>query len=121
MGIVRKILGEETPIKGDLLSIKDSVEDELSNSEEYVKEKEEITTEKLIPRGIEMFVRVTDYDKILSQLKRFEVVIERLEEIERMHTDLQDVHDKFTERIESTLTEMEEIKDELGTKFSPTR
>lgn len=121
MGIVRKILGEETPTKEDLLSIKDSVKEELSDSEEYIKDKEELTTEKLIPRGIEMFVRVTDYDKILSQLKRLETVIERLEEVERMHTDIQDVHDKFTEKIEGTLTEIEEIKEELGAKFGPVR
>jgi|GEM_PF-6082171 len=127
MGIVRKILGEETPTKGDLLNLKDTVEDELSDSEEYMKKKEKkatrenMTTDKLIPKGIEMFVRVTDYDKIVSQLKRLETVIEKLEEIERMHSELQDVHDKFTERLEGTLTEVEEIKEELGNKFGPAR
>ncbi|MBR9689933.1 MAG: hypothetical protein GOV01_03490 [Candidatus Altiarchaeota archaeon] len=123
MGIVRKILGEETPIKKDLLTIKDSVEGELSDASEALSmdKEEELTTETLIPKGIEMFVRITDYNKIVSQLKRLESVIDKLEEIEGMHSELQDVHDKFTERLEVTLTEVEEIKDALGSKFGPVK
>ncbi|TRO61921.1 hypothetical protein E2P64_00080 [Candidatus Bathyarchaeota archaeon] len=119
MGIVRKILGEEKPTKEDLLTIRNSVEEEISDERMKRVEDEEVTSEDLIPKGIEMFVRLSDYNKIVSQLKRFDAVIERVEEIERMHTELQDVHDKFTERLETTLTEMEEIKEELSSKLGP--
>lgn len=119
MGIVRKILGEEKPTKEDLLTIKDSVEEEIAEERVIRPREAEMTSEDLIPKGIEMFIRLSDYNKIVSQLKRFDAVIEKVEEIERMHTELQDVHDKFTERLETTLTEMEEIKEELEGKLGP--
>jgi hypothetical protein len=123
MGIVRKILGEEKPTKEDLLTIRESVEEEISGGKKTMRKadtgEEELTTDKLVPRGIEMFVRLSDYNKIVSQLNRLEAVIERIEEIERMHTEMQDIHDRFTERLEGTLTEMEEIREELGSKLGP--
>lgn len=134
MGIVRKILGEEKPTKEDLLTIKDTVEGEVSGERKMaqkerskgkerarkVVEKEELTTKDLLPKGIEMFVRLSDYNRIISQLNRLEGVIDRVEEIERMHTEMQDVHDRFTEQLEGTLIEMEEIREELNSKLAPT-
>ncbi len=111
MGIVRKVLGEESPTKEDLMSIKETVENEVENAPE------EDTVGELIPTGIEMFVRVSDYSKIVSQLKRLGTVIERLEELERMHSEMQEIHDNFTEKLESVLGEIEEVKEELHTKF----
>ncbi len=116
MGIVRKILGDEKPTKEDLLTIKDNVEEEIAEEQ---KKQEELKSEDLVPKGIEMFVRLSDYNKIVSQLKRLDTVIDRIEEIERMHTELQDIHDKFTEHLETTLTEMEEIREELSSKLGP--
>lgn len=114
MGIVRKILGEEKLTKDDLLTIKDNVEEEISSSEKVVPKKIE---KPRAPKSVEMFVRLEDYNIIASQIRKFEGVIEKLEELERMHTELQDIHDQFTEKLENALTEIEEIKEELTSKL----
>lgn len=117
MGIVRKVLGEEAPTKEDLMNIKETVENEVESSEE----KPNDTVGELIPTGIEMFVRLSDYNRIVSQLKRLEGVIDRLEELERMHSEMQEVHDNFTEKLESVLGDIEEVKEELHSRFGAIR
>lgn len=117
MGIVRKILGEEKLTKDDLLTIKDNVEEEISGSEIVVPKPIVEKSRPTVPRSVEMFVRLDDYNTITSQIKKFGGVIEKLEELERMHTELQDIHDQFTEKLENTLTEIEEIKEELTAKL----
>ena len=116
MGIVRKILGEEKLTKDDLLTIKDNVEEEISESEIAAPKPVEKPRPRT-PKSVEMFVRLDDYNTIASQIKKFGGVIEKLEELERMHTELQDIHDQFTEKLDNALTEIEEIKEELTSKL----
>ena len=114
MGIVRKVLGEEALTKNDLMNIKESVEGEVNESNNTPIEEEQ---EEYVPSGIEMFVRISDYNKITRQLKRLESAIGSMEELERMHSEMQEIHDNFTEKLESVLGEIEEIKEELHSKF----
>ncbi len=100
MSILKEVLGDE--------------EKAADRSDEPVKEKEnEITTEDLIPKGIEMFVKLDRYKEIVAQLKRLQNIIDRLEELEKMHMELQELHEKFLDQLENTLGEVEEIKDRL--------
>ena len=114
MGIVRKVLGEEALTKNDLMNIKESVEEEVSEVSNTQTDEE---VEEYVPSGIEMFVRISDYNKITKQLRRLENVIGSMEELERMHSEMQEVHDNFTEKLEVVLGEIEEIKEELHSKF----
>ncbi len=116
MGIVRKILGEETPTKEDLLSIKDTVETEIKSLPQQIKRAEKVVTKKS-KKNIEMFVKLDDYNDLVFQLKKLTGVIEKVEEIERMQAEIQEIHDQFTEKLESTLTELEEVKEELSSKL----
>jgi predicted nucleic acid-binding Zn-ribbon protein len=113
MGIVRKILGEETPTKEDLLTIKDNVEEEVAKASEKIKKKE-FPKQKKGKKNVEMFVKLEDYDEMISQFRKLDSVISKVEEVERMQTELQEVHDQLTEKLESALTELEEIKEELS-------
>ncbi|HDR53686.1 MAG TPA: hypothetical protein ENN60_03390 [archaeon] len=120
MGIVRKILGDEKLTKTELISIKDEVRDTSDGCEENREDfqpREELTTSDLIPKGIEMFVRIEDYKQIVTQLRRLDTIVEKLEELEKAHTEIQDINDKFTEQLELALSEMEEVKEELGDKL----
>ncbi len=114
MGIVRKILGEEETLKKeDLKAMKGEIEDETPAPSK----EEEKVVEEMIPSGIEMFVRVNDYKSIVSNLKRLEGIIDRIEELERMHSEIHDMQSKFSEEMENVLSEIEEIKEELGEKL----
>ncbi len=121
MGIVRKILGDEKLTKTELISMKDeetredsSAFESSSSFEKREGSGEKITTEDLIPKGIEMFVRLDDYKSIVNQLKRLDGVIERLEELEKSHSEIQEINDRFVEQLEHALSEMEEVKEGLG-------
>lgn len=117
MGIVRKILGEETPTKEDLLTIKDNIEEEIADSKPSKIKKSKAPKRKQSRKNVEMFVKLEDYNELVFQIKKLESVIGKVEEIEKMHTELQDIHDQFTEKLEVTLTELEEIKEELGSRL----
>lgn len=121
MGIVRKILGDEKLTKTELINIKENESEELKdlkfsiqNTTDSKKSDNNLTTADLIPKGIEMFVRLDDYQSIVNQLKRMDTVIEKLEELEKSHSEIQEINDKFVEQLEFTLTEMEEVKEGLG-------
>ena len=121
MGIVRKILGDEKLTKTDLIAMKDEENakkevDAFESTSSFSKREptENVTTDDLIPKGIEMFVRLDDYKNIVDQLKRLDGVIERLEELEKSHSEIQEINDKFVEQLEHALSEMEEVKDGLG-------
>ena len=118
MGIVRKILGEETPTKEDLLTIKDHIEEEISVASKLSKiKKADSPKRKRAKKNVEMFVKLEDYNELIFQVKKLESAIEKVEEIEKMHTELQDIHDQFTEKLEVTLTELEEVKEELSSRL----
>ncbi|MBR9681698.1 MAG: hypothetical protein GOV00_02775 [Candidatus Altiarchaeota archaeon] len=125
MGIVRKILGDEKLTKNELINMKEEETSRKevggsadfgapSSFEKVERATENVTTSDLIPKGIEMFVRLDDYNKIVSHLKRLDTVIERLEELEKSHSDIQEINDKFVEQLEHALSEVEEVKDGLG-------
>lgn len=130
MGIVRKILGDEKLTKTDLISIKDEEKAEADKGPKKVTEfeskksaklkseaEEPLTTSDLVPKGIEMFVRIDDYKAIVSQLRKLDAIVSRLEGLERAHAEIQDINDKFVEQLEMTLGDIEEVKDHLGTKL----
>ena len=121
MGIVRKILGDEKLTKTELINIKDNETEEsrdlafgTQDSTEIKGKTKNLTTADLIPKGIEMFVRLDDYKSIVNQLKRMDTVIEKLEELEKSHSEIQEINDKFVEQLEFTLSEMEDVKEGLG-------
>ena len=134
MGIVKRILGdaEETPTKTELETIRSVNERVISESidrrsepvrkiEEPAEVEESTAVDELIPSGIEMFVRINDYKKIVSNLKRMDDILQTMEELERMHSQLQEIHDKFIDRLESTIADVEELKEELNESLSPKR
>lgn len=121
MGIVRKILGDEKLTKTELINIKESETEEsretifgAQKSVEVENKNDKLTTANLIPKGIEMFIRLDDYKSIVTQLKRLDSVIEKLEELEKAHSEIQEINDKFVEQLEFTLSEMEDVKEGLG-------
>lgn len=131
MGIVKRILGdsEGTLTKTELETIRSVNERVINESIEKPETKlsrpieprktESMAVEELVPSGIEMFVRINDYRKIANDLRRMDEILETMEELERMHGQLQEIHDKFIDRLESTISDVEDLKESLNDSLAP--